>query len=378
MSKQEGTYNIAMIATDRNGKYSSAQLKVIVSNAIVTTELIPDYYAWSHKATLKANVNNELYSALQEDKKALAFQYRKVGELDWITTASEVKYDKETSSMSTTVTGLDSGVTYEYRAYCAGQDAEAAPQQFTTEDAKKLTNGGFEDWYKPGDAWLIYKEGGSMFWDSGNHGSATLKVNVTNYDESITAPGSTGKRSVKLVSQKVAIMGIGKFAAGNVFVGQYIDTDGTDGILGFGRNWSSRPVKLRGYYKYNMSPIEYTSSAAAVSNVKKGDNDNAHIYAAVGDWENETNIEPPILIKTSVPKLFDKTGKGVIAYGELIQTESTADAGLIPFEITLEYKDLTRKAKYLVIVASASRYGDYFVGGEGSTLWLDDLELIYE
>lgn len=28
--------------------------------------------------------------------------------------------------------------------------------------------------------------------------------------------------------------------------------------------------------------------------------------------------------------------------------------------------------------ASASIGGDYFVGGDGSALWLDDLELVYD
>ena len=32
----------------------------------------------------------------------------------------------------------------------------------------------------------------------------------------------------------------------------------------------------------------------------------------------------------------------------------------------------------IAIVASASYLGDYFVGGDGSTMWLDDLELVYE
>ncbi|MDE6555420.1 MAG: PCMD domain-containing protein, partial [Duncaniella sp.] len=27
--------------------------------------------------------------------------------------------------------------------------------------------------------------------------------------------------------------------------------------------------------------------------------------------------------------------------------------------------------------ASASKAGDYFLGGEGSTLWIDDFELVY-
>ena len=37
-----------------------------------------------------------------------------------------------------------------------------------------------------------------------------------------------------------------------------------------------------------------------------------------------------------------------------------------------------RKPTDIILVGSASRYGDYFTGSTGSTLWLDDLELIYE
>lgn len=33
---------------------------------------------------------------------------------------------------------------------------------------------------------------------------------------------------------------------------------------------------------------------------------------------------------------------------------------------------------YIVIVASASKYGDYFTGGDGSTLWLDELSIEYD
>ena len=36
------------------------------------------------------------------------------------------------------------------------------------------------------------------------------------------------------------------------------------------------------------------------------------------------------------------------------------------------------RAKYIIIVAAASKYGDYFIGGVGSTLWLDEMELVYE
>ena len=37
-----------------------------------------------------------------------------------------------------------------------------------------------------------------------------------------------------------------------------------------------------------------------------------------------------------------------------------------------------RTPKYIVIVGAASRYGDYFTGGKGSVLKLDEFELVYD
>ena len=55
-----------------------------------------------------------------------------------------------------------------------------------------------------------------------------------------------------------------------------------------------------------------------------------------------------------------------------------ADENMLPFEIKLDYKSTQRIPRYILIVASSSKYGDYFTGGAGSTLWLDDLELLYD
>ena len=38
----------------------------------------------------------------------------------------------------------------------------------------------------------------------------------------------------------------------------------------------------------------------------------------------------------------------------------------------------TRIPTRLLLVAAASRYGDYFQGSTRSMMWLDDLELIYD
>ena len=50
---------------------------------------------------------------------------------------------------------------------------------------------------------------------------------------------------------------------------------------------------------------------------------------------------------------------------------------MIEFTIPIEYRS-DAMPKYISLVASASYLGDYFVGGDGSTMWLDDLELVYE
>ena len=46
--------------------------------------------------------------------------------------------------------------------------------------------------------------------------------------------------------------------------------------------------------------------------------------------------------------------------------------------ITLNYRVTNRQPKYIIVVASSSKYGDYFAGGEGSLLQIDNMELLYE
>ena len=101
-------------------------------------------------------------------------------------------------------------------------------------------------------------------------------------------------------------------------------------------------------------------------------NDKAHIYIALGDWDTPVKIRT----KKSVRQLFDKNDSHVIAYQEMIVDQTVSN--WTEFKLDLEYRSLTRQPKYIIVVCSASKYGDYFTGGEGSTLWIDDFELIYE
>lgn len=351
-------YTFTIQAVDMSGKDNTATLSIVVSDAIVVTEEPERASIWARRATL-------LGTLVKATSEPLSFQYRQTGTDSW----TSVPATLSGSSLSAEVTGLTPGVTYEYQAV-AGSQASVKTATFTTESATALPNSSFENWQTlSSSAMVLYGPGEEMFWDSGNHGSATLSKNVTTPDETYK---HSGRYSVKLQSQFVGVLvlGIGKFAAGNLFVGQYLRTDGTDGVLSFGRPFTSRPTKLKGYIKYNPGTVDYSST----SELAKGATDIGSIYIAIGDWSE------PIEIRTKDKKLFDKNDEKIIAYGEWDLTSATqgADGGLLEFEIPLDYRSLDRIPSYLVLVASASKYGDYFTGSSSSTMWIDDLELIYE
>lgn len=347
--------SVEINCTLANEKENTRILTIVVSDAIVVTEAPARSGIWAKKATLSGTL-------VKETSETLSFQYRKSGSQEWISVPAVLSG----TSISAEVTQLEPGTTYEYQAV-AGTQASVKTITFTTEEATTLPNSSFEDWHTPDKAMVIYPQGGEMFWDSGNHGSATMNKNVTTPDETYK---HSGKYSVKLQSQFVGVMGIGKFAAGNLFTGQFIGRDGTNGILDFGRTFTSRPSKLRGYIKYTPGTVDYSETDALTN----GATDIGSVYIALGDWD------APVRITTKDKNLFDKNDEKIIAYGEWDLTTQTQgeDGGLLEFEIPIDYRSLTRIPNYIVIVASASKYGDYFTGSTGSTMWLDDLELIYE
>ena len=73
-----------------------------------------------------------------------------------------------------------------------------------------------------------------------------------------------------------------------------------------------------------------------------------------------------------------ETDSRVVAYGTLPQGQNVNSNGQWKeVNIPLVYRNLTSKPSHLLVVFSSSKYGDYFHGGTGSTLYLDDFELVY-
>lgn len=369
MTAQEGSVETTIEAVDAEGKSRIAVWNVVASDATVKTGETKLYEVWTSKATLHAEILREMLSTPK-------FRYRVKGEQEW----TMVGADLSENSFSKEITGLTPGTTYEYQAL-DGEQASSVTCEFTTETEFQPENAGFE--YTSGSSpILIYGDKQSMWWDTGNHGSATMSKNVTTPDTSVK---HSGNQSILLSSQFVGVWGIGKFAAGNLFAGKYLNTDGTDGVLGWGRPCTSRPKALKVWVRYEPGTVDKGGS-----HIANGATDQGIIYVAIGDWAGEKYGDEtwPFVVKTKDSQLFstDKktdSGKGIIAYGEKVFTEvyEGDDTKMKELTIDLDYDNYggtQRKPTSIIIVASASRYGDYFEGSTSSKMWLDDMELIYE
>ena len=370
--KEETMYSLRYVLADEQGKQRELDWQIVVSDMNVQAVEIPRFETWADRTVFYGEV---IEGHIPGAETVYSFQYRKKGEEAWSQNIPAVLFGQ--TIKSDVLKGLTPGTTYEYRIL---EDTKISNMicEVTTEEASVLPNSSFENWHQDGKTWYIYGSDETMFWDSGNEGATTglaagFGSNMTTQSEEYV---HSGKYSVCLKTNEV----FGVIAAGNLFVGDFIGTEQTTkGILGWGRAWNTRPLALHGYVKYSPSAVEN-------DRLPEG-KDEGIIYVAVGDWPGaDYNKQWPVVIRTANPDtdLFypekGYTGEGIIAYGEMVLKGEVqgSDNGLLEFFIPLDYRSTERIPTSIILVASASRYGDYYIGAKNSVMWLDDLELIYE
>ena len=139
-------------------------------------------------------------------------------------------------------------------------------------------------------------------------------------------------------------------------------------------------MALHGWVKYNRGKMDYIKGSPVGMSFAKGDPDEGIIYMALGRWtaaEYGGTEQSPVQVYTRDTKtFFDPEGKDVIAYGEMVFTTSVDEWR--EFTVKLDYTATDVVPTHLMIVCSASRYGDYFTGSSDSVMWVDDFELVYE
>lgn len=340
----------------------------------------------SNVATLSANPWAKFAYLTASDAKSATgatpvnpkLQYRQQGTDVWNDLVTTTTGEGEEAVYTATATSLTPNTTYEYRLV-GDNDFEITPMQFTTEEAKELYNGDFDGWYSASGVWYAVSNEtdynkGNAFWDSGNKGASLMSKNPTSPEESVVH--TPGGKSAKLQSQYVGVGGaLGAFAAGNLYTGHFVNILGMSGAeIQFGSEFTGRPTQLHGYFQYTAGTVDYygkTTPSDAL--VKDGGTDMNSIYIALSD------ADAPYKVNTKEGKFVDfDNDPNIIAYGELPASECVTTSGWKEFTIDLVYRDLTRVPKYIIVVASASKYGDYFTGSTSSVMYIDDFSLVYD
>ena len=343
--------------------------------------------AWDRLAYLQAT---DINAGTGVSMEGIKFQYREKAEetaqtdeedeASWIDVATTQEEENKYTAM---LTGLKASTEYEYRLVNDEKAAIGKVQSFTTEAADAQTalqNASFEDWYQASGIWYAASQSnydsGKYMWDTSNPGSADYGYNPTTQCTDIFYPNSNGKSSAKLETQFAYV----KLAAASLYYGRFGGLTGglipTGAKINFGQPFTSRPISLKGFYQYAPVAIDKVGSKQPENTVKKGDIDICSIYIALSTEVCQIDNSNSETIAID----FENDSR-IIAYGELsadkcIDTEKQWKE----FEIKLQYKEsnFSKQPTHLIIVCSSSKYGDYFTGGVGSTLYLDDFSLVYE
>ena len=216
-------------------------------------------------------------------------------------------------------------------------------------------------------------------WSSGNHGfKLTGMANSRiDYPTVQVANGFKGK-AVKLETRNTGDFGAMVkmyIAAGNLFIGTFeVENALTNPrkATNFGFQFYKHPIALKGYYKFKAGPV-YTENGEP----QTGKKDRFDIYAVMYEAEDNSFMLDGTNSLTS-----DK----VVSLARISAEEALEKDQWTPFNLSFKAqngKEINetelQKGKYkLGIVFSSSVDGAYFRGAVGSTLYIDEVELICE
>ena len=379
---------------------------------IVPTEVALDF------EYVSAGANVIWIKAAAIDGASIQFAYRKRGEEQWqmiaekwYATDSTNPYNRyEEGFVKAVIRGLEPGTEYEVIGYADEKQSDI--KIVTTSTHYQLPNSDMEQWNKftndqnllptgeAGPCWYPFSSVTEMFWATGNPGGTSLgeKYNLTYpvyksaNPENVPAD-STGETSAFMGSQSVLNM---KFAAGNLFVGHYGETLGTNATVYFGRpvEQDIKPVAVRFKIKYSRGGInwitignKYQAASAGTEyhigskqmKIVGGQPDVAKVFFCLTDWS-----EPHCVNSADEKTFFDpRTEAGVFGLGYF---DSDATPELV-VEHTDEWHTRTLPIEYsnpevvpsqLLLTFTCSGYGDYFTGSDASWMYVDDIELLYD
>lgn len=347
-----GDYTFTTTVIDTENAYNEVNYNLSVISPIDAQAVSAK--AWAEFAMLKGRWFAATMPA------GVRIQYKKVSESVWHETSASdyVLYDNAAKTVYAEVYGLTPNTAYVFRTV-SDKDEDTGEIAFTTGSALTIPNLSFDSWYKDGSAWIPNASSSNYVWDSANPGTANIAGNPTTPEESDVVSGKAARLT--------ALVAYGQLAAGNIYTGKFGAVAGLGAKLKWGYAFTSKPIALRGWMKY--TPATINKSKAPYTSLN-GQIDQCSIKMYLTDWSAQFDID------TSNKQFLAEDDASIIASGALYS--NVTNSGYVQFTIPFEYRDLTRTPSYIVIMASSCRYADYFTGGEGSTLLVDEFELIYD
>lgn len=228
--------------------------------------------------------------------------------------------------------------------------------------------------FEPGTSTTVSRV---LQWASGNPGFklTSMADNRTGYPTQQVADGYRGK-GLKLTTCDTGSFGAMVkmyIAAGNLFIGSFSAADAINNPLQatkFGIQYYKVPQTLTGYYKFKAGDV-YTDKGVAQPDIK----DRFDIYAVLYEADENSfmldgsnSLESPNIVslaRISKEEAIETDTWTPFSLDFIPQNNKSIDAGKL------------KNGKYkLSIVLSSSVDGAHFRGAVGSTLYVDELELI--
>ena len=364
VSPENENYMMSLTVIDEYDRYARCDFEFTIVSDIQAETASP--FQWSTFAVF----NGRYFS--KNPPAGMTFFYKKVADQEWIRVdPSLVSVNTQTMTYSYTAKGLTPDTEYVFRS-TSDKDVEdgkvSAEVTFRTYKGNEtLYNLNMDDWVESSSAWYPSSNLNQYYiWDTANPGTASLGGVPTTPESSVVIKG----KAARMESTKV----FGQFAAGNIYTGKFKEAtlSPVGAKLDWGVPFESRPLALRGWYRYEPGTINNGDYVA------QGQPDFCQIQIFLTNWAKAFEIS------TGDKRFVDTStkNKDIIAYGAIVSQDNTTDNqgnvnGYIQFTIPLEYRNLNNPT-YIVISGAASRYGDYFTGATGSTLYLDEMEFVYD
>ena len=279
-----------------------------------------------------------------------------------------------TNPVRYTVTSEDKNWHRTYAINIHYPETKSIPTVFNFENVKTVP-------YNKNEYYVLYEAASgysTLTWSSGNQGFALTGSGYApnDFPTSISPNGRTGY-CLQLITRETGSLGtlVGMpIAAGNLFIGSFdIGSAMSDALSAtkFGTTFYYEPIKLVGYYKYKAGPKFYENGE--YTNRK----DAFNIYALFYEKTKDVQMLDGHITKNNYEH------ENMVAAAVITDTHETSEWTRFELEFDYEHYGKTIDPQKLAnggynvsIVLSASKDGDVFQGAPGSTLLIDDLELV--